>query len=705
MLVKSLKKYVFYVKIFCVCLIVCQIFSSCTLILDLLNSLETEETKNNNSYALTDFSNNEDCPDSKYMYTLDSSKSSITLENLKDGQVILYANFNKGTSTISSSNIRATLSSSSNLNTSTSILGANGVVPYTSSSSSGSSGSSSSSGGFRGRSVLGDTSLTGSSGGSSGSSATSSDSSSSFTGSSGDISGSSSTSAENFAKIKHFVPQVSNKDLFNQAKSANTSSRLTSLSRSANSPVKISDFKVGTSTKDIYIDFDTELSSYKKASATLRAIGYNGGYSDEDSNVTSDAICLVWVVDDYFSSSDSSGKKINSTVAHSLAKKFAEYYSLEREIFGEESDYLITSSGYLDTTSMKYNSSTGNFVNIVVYDIGADYNTSEQCGVVGYFYSKDYFEKASYSSGSVLNYTNEGKYFYIDSPFCNYVSNGNYSGTGDVSNTAITTLFHEFQHMINFNNKDLNNLSSSTWYNEMLSMLAEDVLVSELGLENSEDAVWNTRMPSYNEDYYYSALDEYRSGDYAVISYSTAYALGAYVARNYGGIKVIEQMSKNSYVDFESILKAIETVSGKSLSGLQLYKEVIAASVFRDGVKNSSTTYTFASTNTLPTFYKEQSATYSGTTLRLPKISIFSDDYGFNYNSKSSKYKYSGPLIMASGLASSEGLRGHCFNIHYAGTVNSSDNVTLNFTSSSGNVDSNEQILVFVQDAFSNVVD
>ncbi len=674
---KSLRKFGVFIGIFCVYFV----FSTISCI------FSTNPTNSDDSDALTDFSSDADTSDSAFFYTLSSDSSSITLPNLTAGQVILWANFNKGTSTISFSKVRATLSSSSNLNTSTS--SSSGVVPYSSSSSS-SGSSSGGAGGSRGRSVLDDTTD---------GSATSSDSFASLSDSSGE-------SSANFAKIKHFVPQVSNKDLFEQAQLSNSSSRSVSLSRSVNSsPVTISNFTVGKLTKPIYIDYTYDLDSYKEASATLQAIGYDGGYTDEDSNVTSDAVCLVWVIDNYFSESGtSSGDVINSTVAHSLARKFAKYYSLEREIFGEESDYLINSSGYLDTTSMKYNSKTGNFVNIVVYDIGDDYGKEKQTGVVGYFYSKDYFETGSYSSSSVLNYTNAGKYFYIDSPFCNYDSNRTYSGTGDVSDTAITTLFHEFQHMIDFNNKDLNNLSSATWYNEMLSMLAEDVLATQLEIQDSDDAAWNVRMPTYNKYYYSSALDEYRSSDYAIYSYSTAYALGAYVARNYGGIKLIEEMSKNSYVNFESILKAIETVSGKSLSGLQLYKEVIAASVFRDGVKNSSTTYSFASTNNLPTFYKEQSASYSGTNLTLPKISIFSDDYGFSYNSKSST-SYCGPLIMQSGIVSSEGLRGHCFNIHYAGSVKSNGDVTLNFTSSSGNFDSNEQILIFVQDAFSNVVD
>ena len=58
-------------------------------------------------------------------------------------------------------------------------------------------------------------------------------------------------------------------------------------------------------------------------------------------------------------------------------------------------------------------SSTGTKINIVVYDIGNDYSLSEnqKCGIVGYFYAKDYFY--NYSEKGVTS--NNGKYFYIDS--------------------------------------------------------------------------------------------------------------------------------------------------------------------------------------------------------------------------------------------------------------------------------------------------
>ncbi len=642
----------FFAFVFCSGFVSCIAFNT-----DDSNS--TSSTSN----SLADFSSDSDCEISN-MKIVDSSSNSVTLTGLTEGQPILFVNFNRGTSSISSKNVRCTVSGD-NLNTSSS----GNVIPY----------STSSSHSFSGRSA-GDSSL------------------------------------ENKValNLRHFVPPVSNSELFVQA---NVSSRAAdSENDSDENVVTVDDFTVDSSTKEIFIDCSTDLASYKKASATLRAIGYNGGYTEEDAetqNLSSDdAVCLVWVVNDYYDESTSSEEKVNSTVAHSIAEKFGKYYSLERSIFGCESDYLLTSAGKIKSTTMAADS-TGTLVNIVLYDIGADYGSSSECGVAGYFYSKDYFESSSsYSSSSVLNYTNEGKYFYIDTPYCNYVSSASdkasnsvrYAGTGDVSGTAITTLFHEFQHMINWNTKSYKNLDPSTWYNEMLSMLAEDILATVLELEDSDDAVWNARIPYYNEYYYYSALDEYRNDDYAVLSYSTAYALGSYLARNYGGIEFVSALSQNEYVDWDSILNAVQSASSQTKSKLALYQEVIAASVFRNE---------FAESNDLPSFnVAKSSSSYSyadGTfeNLEMPEIDIYSDSYKYSYSSSSSSLLtsyYIGPLIMKSGVVSSSGLRAHGFNIHFAGYA-TSDTVTLTFASSSGDVDSNEQILVFWQDEFSNKAD
>ncbi len=667
----------FFAVLFLSVFLVSQNLISCKRLTDEPQNVNPQNPSSENSGdQLVDFSKEQDLSNSKFMYTLDQNTSSITLQNLTAGQIVLWANFNIGTSKISEENVRAKLASSSNLNTSSTK-----VVPYSPQ-----------------------------------------ENSYDFDSNLRSVSKSANSANQKFPKIKHFVPPVSNQKLLEKAKT-NSFRSVSSRVAIKSEPVKISDFTVGSSKRDIFIDIDENVSKYEKRESYLRAIGYHKdgkGYSDVDSDKPQDAtpICLVWVPNDFYDASNSKGDKINSKVAQSIAKKFAAYCPLEREIFGEESDYLLNSQGELYDQTMDRISETGNFINIVVYDIGDDYDKEdvEPCGVVGYFYSKDYFETGSYSGDDeILNYTNMGKYFYIDSPFCNLVSSASsyaedsvlYGGTGDVSGTAITTLFHEFQHMINWNTKTYQDLEPSAWYDETLSMLAEDVLATHLGIQDSDDAVYNTRIPNYNEYYYYSALDEYRDDDYAVYSYGTGYALGSYVARNYGGISLIKEISQNKAVDMDSIVQAIKTVQNKDLSALQLYKEVIAASVFRDGIQKNSKKYDFATKNSLPTFYKEVSETIGGNSYTLKPISAFCDDYSYTYDPFGIGDYYSGPTILEAGLVfpEKEGLAGHRFNLHFAGEVSSNGDVSLSFTSSSGNFDSNEQILVFVQDAFSNVVE
>ncbi|MDY3886341.1 MAG: hypothetical protein SOZ24_03710, partial [Treponema sp.] len=127
-------------------------------------------------------------------------------------------------------------------------------------------------------------------------------------------------------------------------------------------------------------------------------------------------------------------------------------------------------------------------------------------------------------------------------------------------------LFHEFQHLENFVNKVVlssNNRSVSTWYNEMLSMLSEDIFTDLLGIA-LENAPAN-RLNFFNA-YYPLGFYKWRSGsDYSpsgdvYISYANSYAFGAYLLRNFGGIELIKKICQNDFVDEESITKALESL-------------------------------------------------------------------------------------------------------------------------------------------------
>ncbi len=468
------------------------------------------------------------------------------------------------------------------------------------------------------------------------------------------------------AQIRHFIPP---KDIPTQdARSVSATAPLLSVTNNS-----YSDFTVGTSTKTFYVDNDYNISTFVQKSATLRGkASYDGGG------------VLVWVVDSNYTSS-SSGNQVSANLAQTLADCFAKYSNHERGVFGSESDDLYTSSG-TKVGSMSSYSETGNLVNIIIYDIGNDYgnNSSQTSGVVGYFYAKDYLTNASYS--------NLGKYFYIDAAYCNYnESKSDYSGNSDKpSGTVISTLFHEFQHMINFNQKNiLNDVSPAAWYNEMLSMLSEDMMYQMLSNGGfSPESPAEGRLPVFNCAYFYSGIDEYLPSPYSAYSYSTAYAFGAYIARAFGGSELVKKISQNSSVDMTSILNAISAQTGKSYSERQLFKEYLQACVFRTD---------FSSEHSLPTFNKEgDSLTANGYTSVMNAIDLFSTTY--SPATLNSKYAFTGPVIWKNGAQTGTTLRPHGFNIHLVGQA-SQDTVTLTFSSKQA---ANEDVVIYIQDSFSN---
>lgn len=432
--------------------------------------------------------------------------------------------------------------------------------------------------------------------------------------------------------------------------------------------------------REIYLDNDVDLTTCIKKDVVLRGIGKLGG----------DEVCYVWVANDNYTNYDSSEDKVNSDLAQEVADIFVKYYEVLTNVLGDEFDSIITSRGYIGDP-LSSASETGEKINIVIYDIGDDYNNYKVNGVAGYFWSKDYFEKSSsYSYDSALKYTNVGKYFYIDSAFCNYNSAiGDYSGTGSVNETVILTLFHEFQHMINFSNKVIkNNLESPIWYNEMLSMLTEDMIQEELNISKYND-VMKTRLPLFNGSYFTSGIDKYLEGDDAAYSYSSIYAFGAFLARNYGGPSFIQSMSKNKSVGWNSIISAIKSNTGEEVTRLQLFEEFIAAcSVHSD----------FAEYAGIKRFYLDSTnnITFNSVTLLNDSIDLWDELYSYQVSETSPVYK--GPLILSKDVSCD--LPPHTFVIHSAGKA-ISDTVTLDFSKRKS---SKEKIMIIIQDSYSNTL-
>ncbi len=494
--------------------------------------------------------------------------------------------------------------------------------------------------------------------------------------------------------IREFVPPT---EIEIEPASSSRSLNLTEETYEKNAP------KVGQR-RYVYVDNDSNISRFKPKMATLRAIGYDGGNkvtSDSCDSVDESKIdCLVWVVDEYWGTS-SAGNKVDANVCRDIAEKFSKNYKFEQKIFGDISSEMYSSNSKEASLVNMSTGKSGDYVNIVLYDIGVDYNSDKPCGVVGYFYSKDYIMNPSTSYEDVKSgllsdlsrCSNEGKFFYIDTPFANLSgvskSGYEYKGTGKASETVISTLFHEFQHMINFAQKNLKGVqvtNTDTWYNEMLSMLSEDLMGESLGI-SSEEKVDVSRLRGYNNYYFLSGLAEYRNDDYAVVSYSTAYALGAYLARNYGGAGLVHEISTNRCYGAESIVNAVNKINNTNYTFDQLVDEVVKASVFRDS---------FASGKGLPTFNKapakSTNISYGTKTTSLKGINLFGEDYKYQLNKDNpSLYNY-GPVNFIP--TSNYNIRSQGFIVYGHGTA-ASDEVTVYVAPRN----SGEKVMICIQDA------
>ena len=252
--------------------------------------------------------------------------------------------------------------------------------------------------------------------------------------------------------------------------------------------------------------------------------------------------CNVWCVEK--DSAYMMKNPLSSYVFTQVREKFDEIYPVQIQIFGDNK----FSDSKWSNLLQKYDGK----VNILIYDIANDACESQTGGVYGFFHSLDFHTDS--------NYSNKTECINVDSFFFNKDTEGSFQ-----------TLFHEFQHLENFVNKVVlssNNRSVSTWYNEMLSMLSEDIFTDLLGIE-LENAPAN-RLNFFNAYYplgfyqWRSGSDYFPSGD-VYISYANSYAFGAYLLRNFGGIKLIKEICQNDFVDEESITKALKSL-GKNLT-------------------------------------------------------------------------------------------------------------------------------------------
>ncbi len=137
----------------------------------------------------------------------------------------------------------------------------------------------------------------------------------------------------------------------------------------------------------------------------------------------------------------------------------------------------------------------------------------------------------------------------------------------------ISTLAHELQHMIHFYQKVIkNNLSKSSdvWLDEMCSLMAEDFASEKIGFNGPRGIDYNDgtagspsnsngRLPLYNNNNDDSVI-VWLDGDDVLRSYSIVYSFGAYLARNFGGVKLFKNIVQNPYINYLAINSAFSSL-------------------------------------------------------------------------------------------------------------------------------------------------
>ena len=278
----------------------------------------------------------------------------------------------------------------------------------------------------------------------------------------------------------------------------------------------------------------------------------------------------IWVANDSFGVGCPKVKCINQAMINALADSFLkpgldnDIYDWVSNVYGQEW------SGHNNSNLI----GVSNEVTILLSDI--DNDNSQHGGVIGYFFPKDNFKKESISG------SNERIMLYADAVL---FANGNSTWNIDDfwPKEMVSTLAHEFQHMIHFYQKSvlLADDATDTWINEMLSESTEDLVASKIRHSGSRGVDYRIgsagesgnvlgRYPLFNANNRLSLTAWYGGLE----NYSTVNAFGAFLLRNYGGAKVLHDIVHNNLTDKESIVHAVQqTPQGQGKSFNDLIKE------------------------------------------------------------------------------------------------------------------------------------
>lgn len=276
-------------------------------------------------------------------------------------------------------------------------------------------------------------------------------------------------------------------------------------------------------TAAFYISYDER--TYQEVEFTLEASGKN---------------CNIWYYDDIKDVSLGVRESSLDETFDVLAEKFDSVFYAEQAVFG--SYEIENKNGAFISTPEK--------IDILIFDLEQDARSSANGGgTYGFFNIVDIYTEEPVNrlneKESAEYRTNQAECFYIDAYFLK-----------DRPDKIYETLVHEFQHLLGFINTAVNEGAAvyETWYTEMMSQLAEDILISYLGIKY-EDSFLPGRMIWCN---LYHNLGFYDWNNNESAGYGNAYLFGSYLAHSYGGIDFIRALAQCGKINEEAVTFALK---------------------------------------------------------------------------------------------------------------------------------------------------
>lgn len=280
----------------------------------------------------------------------------------------------------------------------------------------------------------------------------------------------------------------------------------------------------------------------------------------------------VWVANDCWHDGGTKSYTVTQPMVDALADKFLasgdgnDIYEWVRNATGE----------HWGPTTQNYYIAETDDMHIWLMDIDGDDKTTGTI-TAGYFYARDNYLK------SAIAKSNEKLLFTVDAVLFAKPDRGAWNLTHFWPTQIISTLAHEFTHMVYFYQHEvLRGLKSNTAINEMCAQCVEDLVANKILTDGPRGVPYaaasagtdrnsSGRLPLFNEYNDYTLLDWSGNEDETLTNYSKTYALGAYLMRNYGGANFIRELIQNDYTGAASIVQAVNANGG----GVASYGDVL----------------------------------------------------------------------------------------------------------------------------------